>query len=68
LSHNLKIVCYAEKILIEGLNPGQNIKIYTLNGYKVYSGYAKFEKESIMLQRKGIFIVNIDGFTEKIIL
>jgi hypothetical protein len=63
-----KTILYQDKITIDGLHPGQKVKIYTLNGKEVFSRVADNESLNIVLQARGIFIVKINGFTEKIIL
>lgn len=63
-----KTILYQDKITIDGLLPGQKVKIYTLNGKEVFSRVADNVILNIELQARGIFIVKINGLTEKIIL
>lgn len=53
---------------LTNINPGQKIKIYSLSGNCVFATVANDSQMNINFERKGIFILKIGGFTEKILL
>lgn len=54
-------------IRIEGLNQSDQIRIYSLHGLSLITTIANESCKDILLPVKGIFIVKINDFTEKII-
>jgi len=64
--HPIKIT-KCNGIYIEGVAPDSIIEIYTITGQIIYS--APFKDDFISLEhlRQGVYIIKIDGYTEKIV-
>lgn len=58
----------SEGIMIEGLHSNDRIEIYSLHGLLLINTKADENKKNIDFPARGIFIVKINDFTEKIIL
>jgi hypothetical protein len=65
---NVRFSSYAGVIQLSNLQPGQMLKIYTLSGICVFAKSTTTESMLIPFERKGIFILQIGDFTEKVIL
>ena len=67
-NNSIRCISVPGGLRIEGLHPGQNVKIYTLSGKYLVDTEANNIQMVIPFERRGIFIVKIDDFTEKILL
>lgn len=67
-SYNIKIWANNQKLYISGLEKGQNIKVYTLNGTLVYQGLADYEKITIPINNKGVYVVQLDKISKKVLV
>ena len=56
------------KIIVDNINAGELIEVYTLTGVKVASHISIGNKASIPLPEHGIYIVNVSGQSHKIIM
>lgn len=68
LQHGYSIFKSKNGILIHNLKPSDQIEIYSINGNLLKKAIANSSIMEVNLLSKGVFIVKIQGITEKIIL
>ena len=54
-------------IYINGINAGNNISVYSVNGAMVYSGWALSSNAYIYGLKSGTYIVSVNGQNKKLI-
>lgn len=63
----LKTWAYNNNLYVAGLSSNQHIKVYGTNGVLIFSGISTEDTMTIPLPYKGVFIVNIDNNTTKVL-
>lgn len=63
-------ICYGSKgkIQFDNLKNQANIAIYSINGSKIFEGYANSSSLSVPVSIQGIYIVNVSGEVKKVIV
>ncbi|MCU4175317.1 T9SS type A sorting domain-containing protein [Carboxylicivirga sp. N1Y90] len=64
---NIKVISQDNTISIQNVNPSARIKVYNISGQLMTDQEATGSSISIQVKSKGIYILNIDGYSLKVL-